>query len=163
VLSIALVPGESDRVALSKPSAAALTIQLGAAAAAPPPPAVAPPPVAAAPVVEGPPVTATAPIAPVAPAPAQVPPAVAPAVPNPVAAPVRQAAVPASQRSRGTTTGVRLVLLAEALLTLISFGLLGVGPARGLVRLTGVETRAAERARGIGRFSRERVGSAPSL
>jgi hypothetical protein len=55
------------------------------------------------------------------------------------------------------------VLAAEALLTLVSFGLLGVGPARGLVRLTGVAAGEQGRPRGIGRFTRERVGSAPSL
>jgi hypothetical protein len=162
-LSIALIPGESDRVALSKPTAAALTVQQAGTAAAPPPPPVAPPAVDQGGIAAAPPMPAAAAIVPVAPAPA---PAAAPAVAapaqNPVVAPVRQQ-VAAAAKSRATTTGVRLVLAAEALLTLISFGLLGVGPARGLVRLTGVESGTADRARGIGRFARERVGSAPSL
>jgi hypothetical protein len=159
-LSIALIPGDSDRVALAKPSANALTVQQAGATSAPPPPPVAPPVVTGG-IAPAPPVAAAPPLLPLAPAPVQVaPPAVTPPVENAVV-PARRP-VQAAQRSHSTTTGVRLVLLAEALLTLLSFGLLGVGPARGLVRLTGVEA-GADRARGIGRFSRERVGSAPSL
>jgi hypothetical protein len=159
-LSIALIPGNSDRVALAKPSSTALTVQQAGTTSVAPPPPVAPPAVDSAPAA-APPMTGVAPLAPAAPAPAQVAPAVAPPAQNAVA-PAQQP-VPAAAKSRATTTGVRLVLAAEALLTLISFGLLGVGPARALVRLTGVETAAAERPRGIGRFSRERVGNAPSL
>jgi hypothetical protein len=163
VLSIALVPGDSDRVALSKPSATALTVQQGGTTTVAPPPPVAPPPADSGPITAAPPVTAGVPIVPAAPAPVQqqVPPAVAPPVANPVT-PVSHP-VAADTKSRTTTTGVRLVLAAEALLTLVSFGLLGVGPARGLVRLTGVSTGVADCPRGIGRFTRERVGSAPSL
>ncbi|MDT7539346.1 MAG: hypothetical protein QOI82_2931 [Actinomycetota bacterium] len=161
-LSIALIPGDSDRVALAKPTATALTVQEAGTTAVAPPPPLAPPAIETAPVAAGaPPMTGVAPMAPGAAAPSEVAPAVAPPAQTSVA-PARRP-VQAAAKSRSTSTSVRLVLAAEALLTLISFGLLGVGPARALVRLTGVEVVAAERPRGIGRFSRERVGSAPSL
>ena len=161
-LSVALVPGDSDRVALAKPAASALAVQESAPAAVAPPP-LAPPAVDNTGVAPLTPVAAGAPVVPVAPAPAQAaPPAVAPPVQGAAAAPDRQTPSVAGT-SRDTTTGVRLVLAAEALLTLVSFGLLGVGPARGLVRLTGIAAVPADRPRGIGRFSRERVGTAPSL
>jgi hypothetical protein len=162
-LSLALVPGDSDRIALAKPSASALAVQQTTAAQAPPPP-VAPPVAdggitAVAPLA---PVAVGGPVVPVAAVPGQgAPPAVAP-VPQAPAVQTQSTAAKASG-SRDTSTGVRLVLAAEALLTLITFGLLGVGPARGLVRLTGAAAVPAGRPRGIGRFSRERVGSAPSL
>jgi hypothetical protein len=161
-LSLALVPGDSDRVALAKPAASALAVQQPAPAAVAPPP-VAPPatdPGGSAPLA---PVAAAAPIVPAAAVPAPAaPPAVAAPVGGAPATPLRQQ-LPVSDRSRDTSSGVRLVLAVEALLTLASFGLLGVGPARGLVRLTGVAAVPADRPRGVGRFSRERVGTAPSL
>jgi hypothetical protein len=161
-LSVALVPGDSDRVALAKPTASALVVQEPAPAAVAPPP-VAPPATATGPSVPLTPVAAGAPAVPTTPAPVQAaPPAVAPPVSGAVVTPYRVPA-PVSHPSRDTSTGVRLVLAAEALLTLASFGLLGVGPARGLVRLTGMAAVPADRPRGVGRFSRDRVGTAPSL
>jgi hypothetical protein len=167
-LSLALVPGESDRVALAKPDASALAVQQAA-----PPPVAAPPP-AVAPAsgssTGGSSLTAPPPVqpaGPLLPAPAGAAPAPAPAVAAPRASTAATAggqhSAPVREAAHQTTTGVRVVLAAEALLTLISFGLLGVGPARALVRLTGVGAIRGDRPRGIGRFSRERVGSAPSL
>jgi hypothetical protein len=163
-LSIALVPGDSDRIALTKPNASALAVQEGTSAAQAPPPPVAPPATdggstAVAPLA---PVAAGEPVVPVTGVPSQAAPAVAPAIQAPATTPVQQQRPVAQAKSQGTSARVRFVLIAEALLTLITFGLLGVGPARGLVRLTGVDA-VLDRPRGIGRFSRERVGSAPSL
>ncbi|MCW2572532.1 MAG: hypothetical protein JWO88_2590, partial [Frankiales bacterium] len=167
-LSLALVPGDSDRVALAKPDASALAVQqAGPPVVAAPPPAVTP---ANGSIAVGSGLPAAAPVQPAGPLlPAQAGSAAAPA--PAVAAPRsstattfgRQQAAPVQEAAHETTTGVRVVLAVEALLTLISFGLLGVGPARGLVRLTGVGTIRGDRPRGVGRFSRERVGSAPSL
>jgi hypothetical protein len=166
-LSLALVPGDSDRVALAKPGASALAVQQAAPPLAAAPPAVAP---ASGGDAGGSGLTAPPPVqaaGPLVPAPAAAAAAPAPAVAAPMASTATTAggqhSAPVQEAAHQTTTGVRALLLVEALLTLISFGLLGVGPARGLVRLTGVGAIRGDRPRGIGRFSRERMGSAPSL
>ena len=57
------------------------------------------------------------------------------------------------------------MVLIEALLVGIFFGLLGYGPFAQLSRFTGLTTtaRGASAVRGIGRFSSVRTGSAPQL
>jgi len=56
----------------------------------------------------------------------------------------------------------RLVVMAELLLLLVTFGLLGLGPLAGAARLVGpVAVDTGER--GVGRFRGVRDGRAPRL
>lgn len=171
VLSIVLIAGPGDRAVLKAPGPDALGVvtprgtsdvpdddgasppaRPGAAGALPPglptgPPstssAFAPPSVAAAP----PPVTGPALAVPPAPAPAA-----APLVRRTVASAVDD-------------TRTRILVLLEALLVGVFFGLLGYGPFARLSHVTGLTTRSrgAAAVQGIGRFAAVRSGSAPRL
>jgi hypothetical protein len=56
----------------------------------------------------------------------------------------------------------RAVVLAELLLLLLTFGLIGQGPLAVAARLLG-PTAAPDGARGVGRFRAFRAGSVPRL
>lgn len=155
-LSVVLYPGPADRVVVHAPSPAALSVT---ALSAPPEPD---------PVREAP--EALPPVLPRVDPPVLQPVATAPlaAVPLPQAAPGPVALAPATPVA-GRHTGVtrlvsddsrsRFVVLAEALLVLVFFGLLGQGPMALLAR----EQTEVEVARGVGRFHAVRAGRAPRL
>jgi hypothetical protein len=91
---------------------------------------------------------------------APVPPTVATPAPT-TAQPVVAAALP-SRRLQADDSRTRAVVLAELVLLLVTFGLLGQGPLAPVARLLG-PVAAQDAARGIGRFRAVRVGSAPRL
>ena len=175
VLSIAVVPGQTDRVSLAKPGAAALTVTAPAAASAPapaatgpvaqpgPPAAPAAAPAAAPPPAPGVPVPASLALPPVPPAPlsSAAPVVVAPPAP-PVAAALPAAAPRAFAGPARNDTRARVVVAVEGLLLLLTLGLVGAGPARRLGTLAGTAVPQAPE-RGVGRFARPRSGRAPRL
>jgi hypothetical protein len=157
VLSIVLIAGIADRVVFAKPGPTALSVTPGRT-----PPSTLPEFPSGPPPVVSPPVTAPA-FSPMPPLPAQVPP-----VTTTPQLPVPQAAVPGRTTRAAATTNdatTRLLVLIEALLVGVYFGLLGVGPFARLSRWTGLTTtpRGADAVRGIGRFSAVRSGPAPRL
>lgn len=169
-LSIALVPGSSDRIVLAPPPPTAL--QVVPAARAPEPAAVAPPPAAPVPAAPPPPPPLRSGVVPLAPLAAvvlvqapQVGPAPPPVPVVRIGADAVTGATPVAAAREGVADDgrTRLVLAVEALLVLIFFGLLGVGPFGWLARLTGQPVLAADRPRGVGRFAAARVGKVPSL
>ena len=155
-LSVVLVPGPTDRVVVHRPPATALSVVLPVLVVATPPgrvaqpgPALVPPAVVQAPLLPVEPVSAPAPVVPVV--------AAAPAA----AVPVLAAALP-TQRVVADDTRTRLVVLAEGVLLLLTFGLLGQGPLAAAARLVGpVAVDTGER--GVGRFRVVREGPAPRL
>ena len=178
-LSVVLVPAASDRVVIKKPAANALAVTEPASGSAVPDPATfGPPPSssegaasgggsaglpgfsgdrAGAGSFGGDPGAPVA-LAPQAAAPGTTPPVVAGA---PVAG--SSAAELALARLRADTRTRYLVGL-EALLVLLTFGLLGWGPFRRLAPLTGQPPEPDEgRARGVGRFARVRSGAVVRL
>ena len=167
VLSIVLIAGPGDRAVLKPPGPDALgVVEPRGPAAAPAPEVFRPPPVTGAPSIGLPPVppstsSAFAPAALAPPPPAAAPRAAPPAAPAPAVTPVvrrdRSAAV--------DDTRTRIVVLVEALLVGIFFGLLGYGPFAWLSRVTGLTTRprGAAAVQGIGRFAAVRSGRAPRL
>jgi hypothetical protein len=157
VLSVALIPGVADRLVVLHPTATALTVT-EPDVTQPPAPAV-PAPVAPAVL----PRTAPGPglAAPVVPAVPHVPQVAPTSVPAQLPArPVSAAAT--VRRVVGDDGHARMVVLLEALLLTVFFGLLGHGPLGVLGRLTGgAEPERAER--GLGRFRVAREGSVPRL
>jgi len=159
VLSVVLMPGVGDRVVVHSPTATALTVSepptRADTAYVPPPPPAGPvlPALTPAPAVAiEPPSAALVPPAP------QTAPSVALPSPQPAAAPVAAAVrrvVADDARTRG-------IVVLEALLVAVFFGLLGLGPLARLARLTG-QTAAVTGERGVGRFRAVRVGRAPRL
>ncbi|MCU1592643.1 MAG: hypothetical protein JWO12_35 [Frankiales bacterium] len=161
-LSVVLLPGAADRVVVHAPGTAVLTVAPPPAAptsaadapAADPGPLVIPPALPQADLAalqpSGPSLVATVP------GPEAAPPPVAAPAPAPVAlaaAPVRDTRLVADDAR------TRWVVLAEGLLVLAFFGLLGQGPLARLAR----EPSAVEVPRGVGRFQAVRVGRAPRL
>lgn len=174
-LSFALVPGSSDRVVLAAPPTTALQVAPAAPPpAAPPPaqeqPAPAPQPAPVPPAVAGPPSFSSgiSPLGPVAAAVVVQPPQVGPAPPPVPVAPavaddVGTAATTVAARPTADDGRTRLVLLANALLLLAFFGLLGAGPFGRLAPLTGQPVLLPDRPRGVGRFAAARTGRPPAL
>lgn len=192
-LSIVLLPGATDRVVIKKPDASVLVVQAGSPdsfGGAPPPAtfsggdsgSAAPPTFDSGPADPGQPLdsqpsdsgafdsgssgtgpagggTAFAPeLAGPDPVPAPdagtVPPAAAPQAVRPVSS-----VVPGLSDDR-----TRYFAVAEALLVLITFGLLGWGPFARLAELTGTAAPQTEaRARGVGRFTADRSGRPAKL
>jgi hypothetical protein len=154
LLSLLLVAGPTDRLVLHRPPPTALTVVEAPAVPAPlvPAPAAAP---------SGPaPASFLAPVqSAVAPGTAAaVVPAPAPAVARPpvlaVATPVRH--LVADDRR------TRVIVALEAVLLLLTFGLLGHGPMAAAARLLGPQP-VSDGDRGVGRFRRPREGPAPRL
>ena len=171
VLSIVLIAGPGDRVVLKAPGPAALdVVEPSGSMPEQPGPVAESPPLAldsggsvSYPPPAGSPSTSSA-FAPVAPPAAASAPDVT-AAPQ-VAAPTSVA--PMARRAVSTPindTRTRVLVLVEAILVGIFFGLLGYGPFAQLSRITGLVTtpRGASRVLGIGRFSSVRTGSAPQL
>jgi len=173
-LSVVVYPGASDRVVLKKPDASALAVTtagggysagpVGGGAGAVSPVS------GTAPVAPG-----GAPLAPLSPAgnpggvapPAVAPPAVAGAPSAGVAAP-QVAAAPRSSRTDLAALAkadqrTRYLVAIEALLVLVTFGLLGWGPLDRLRALTGAPAEDGPRQRGVGRFVQDRAGEVVRL
>lgn len=168
VLSIVLIAGPGDRAVLKAPGPDALgVVEPAGPPAFPAPERFEPPPVTSSvpvgvPVVPPSTSSAFAPAAlappPVAAGPADV---ASPAAAAPQVAPVVRRAVAAA----ADDTRTRVLVLVEALLVGIFFGLLGYGPFAQLSRVTGLTTRprGAAAVQGIGRFAAVRSGRAPRL
>ena len=162
LLNVVLLPGVSDRVVVLPPKATALTVS------EPEQPVVAPPP----PPLGEPEPSTVGPV--LAPVPAAVlPPAPVAAIDVPQVAPTQAApqpqvqAQPVAASSRRTVTRAddsrtRLIVLLEALLLAVFFGLLGTGPLAALARVTGLREEATAE-RGIGRFRGPREGTVARL
>ena len=161
LLSVVLVPGPADRVVVHHPASTALAVAAEPApveelvlAPVPPALAVAVLPRADLPVLQPAPAAGTQVRLP------SVPQVVLPA---PVAAPAPLA--PVAQvvgRLVADDTRSRLLVLAEALLVITFFGLLGQGPLALLARAAG-QLVQDDGQRGVGRFRTSRTGQAPRL
>lgn len=170
VLSIVLIAGPGDRAVLKAPGPDALgVVERSGSGTAPPPETFEPPPVTrSAPlgVPLAPPPTSSA----FAPPPLAAPP-LSPAA-GPVVVPPPKAAAPAAAPLARPTVAspvddsrARILVLVEALLVGVFFGLLGYGPFARLSRVTGLRTRprGVAAVQGIGRFATVRSGPAPRL
>ncbi len=182
-LSVLLVPAGSDRVVIKKPSATALAVSEPASGSAVPDPATfGPPPSSGGGATPG---GGDAGFSGFAPEPGSTgafsgdpgaPPGpdpqtagsgtsgqVTPPVVAPAGVPVASAAETALAQLRADTRTRYLVGL-EALLVLLTFGLLGWGPFRRLAAMTGQPPELEEdRARGVGRFAQARAGTVVRL
>ena len=154
-LSLVLVPGATDRLVLHKPPATALAVTEAPVFASPDVPA----PAAPLPAPAGP----AAVIAPVG-APVTSPAAAPPVVAAPVApAPAAVAGLVPVRRVLADDARTRWVVLAELVLLLLTFGLLGQGPLAAAARLISPATVEDDGQRGVGRFRAVRAGTAPRL